>query len=338
MSRSLALGVGLTNACDLSCAHCYRPVGEDRLDPEAVLRAVDVTPVRSVSFGTGENGLHPGFEALVRSLADRGIPVTMTTNGRSTRVLPDETLARFADVEFSIDYPSRAAHDASRSPGNWDLIEREMARCRGLGVPIAIATVLMAPNHRAVPALAAIAKARGALLRVVVYQPVQNDRFTLSYEAFWEAWREVVEVADVVACGEPIVRAMLGIEGTPDAGCGRDAVRVTPRGTVVPCVYGADGDLAVRDLARLGAGVLDRPEFRRLRTVPDACVSCAFVESCGGGCASRRLLAGGLDRPDPYCPVVRGEGETKRLGGRLRTSSRSHAKASSSCTTILSPR
>jgi radical SAM protein with 4Fe4S-binding SPASM domain len=178
-----------------------------------------------------------------------------------------------------------------------------MARCRGLGVRTAIATVLMASNHRALPALAAIAKARGALLRVVVYQPVHSDRFTLSYEAFWQAWRDVLEVADVVACGEPIVRAMLGIESAPDAGCG-----------------------------------LDQPEFRRLRTVPAACRGCTFVESCGGGCPSRRLLAGGLDRPEPYCPVVRGEREAKRLGGRLRASSRPHAKASSSCTTILSPR
>ena len=30
---------------------------------------------------------------------------------------------------------------------------------------------------------------------------------------------------------------------------------------------------------------------------------CDKVEVCGGGCASRRFLAGKLELPDDYCPV-----------------------------------
>ena len=70
----LSVGVGLTNACDLGCAHCYRDV--DRVDQltEAQVRGVcDCLPVRSVNLGTGENGLHPDYAAIVRALATRGV-------------------------------------------------------------------------------------------------------------------------------------------------------------------------------------------------------------------------------------------------------------------------
>jgi MoaA/NifB/PqqE/SkfB family radical SAM enzyme len=40
MTNGTALGVGLTNACNLSCAHCYRATGEDALDVDAMLAAI----------------------------------------------------------------------------------------------------------------------------------------------------------------------------------------------------------------------------------------------------------------------------------------------------------
>jgi MoaA/NifB/PqqE/SkfB family radical SAM enzyme len=59
MPRTFALGVGLTNACNLKCAHCYRADGVDELSLDQVLAAVEALPTRAVNFGTGENGLHP---------------------------------------------------------------------------------------------------------------------------------------------------------------------------------------------------------------------------------------------------------------------------------------
>ncbi|HZX96422.1 MAG TPA: hypothetical protein VFE90_18010, partial [Myxococcales bacterium] len=55
-----ALGLGLTNECNLSCSFCYRdPSRVDRLDLEQVRAVLDGLPVRSVNLGTGENGMHP---------------------------------------------------------------------------------------------------------------------------------------------------------------------------------------------------------------------------------------------------------------------------------------
>ena len=57
---SFSVGVGLTNACDLACAHCYRDTARvDQLSLADVAEVCDTLPVRSINLGTGENGLHP---------------------------------------------------------------------------------------------------------------------------------------------------------------------------------------------------------------------------------------------------------------------------------------
>jgi radical SAM protein with 4Fe4S-binding SPASM domain len=328
--------VGLTNACDLRCAHCYRTTGDDALDVDDVLEAIGALSVRTVNFGTGENGLHPGFQRMVEELDRRAIAVTMTTNGYSARVLPDRVLALMRDVEFSIDHPERAAHDAARGPGNWDLIEEQMARCRRLGVTTAIVSVLMSENAKALPALARLAGERGALLRVNVYQAVRSGRFALGYDQFWEAWRGLFAAADLVTCGEPILRAVLGLGATPGAGCGAQTVRITPRGAVVPCVYGADAELGLGHLRRMGEAIVESEPFRTLRVLPEPCRACPQVDTCRGGCASRRSLRGGLDLADEYCPFLRGD--SVKLEARSADIGRTIPKAASACTTIVRPR
>jgi radical SAM protein with 4Fe4S-binding SPASM domain len=299
-----------------------------------VLAAVDALPTRAVNFGTGENGLHPRFADVVEALCSRGIAVTMTTNGLSARVLPDATLAKFRDVEFSIDYPSEVEHDAARGPGNWKLVEEQMARCRALGVGTCVVAVMMSTNYRALPALAKLAGERGALLRVNVYQAVRVDAFSLTFEQFWEGWRGLLAVTDLVACGEPLLRAVLGLPRMPGAGCGAETVRLTPRGAVVPCVYSEDAAMSLDDLRRLGPRVIGDPLFESLRALPDACRTCPQVDTCRGGCASRRALKSGLARQDEFCPFVRGT--PVELGpARIVGSGRSLPKASSACTTIV---
>ncbi len=328
-----ALGVGLTNACNLACAHCYRATGVDALSMREVLAAVEALPTRAVNFGTGENGLHPELGPLVLELTRRGIAVTMTTNGYSAEVLPDDVLALFRDVEFSIDFPSREDHDAARGEGNWALIEAQMERCRRLGVSATIASVLMSTNHRALPALARLAGERGALLRVNVFQAVRGATMAPTFEQFWEAWRELFDAADVVSCGEPIVMAMLGLARAPGVGCGAETVRLTPRGKIVPCVYGADAELDIAALEKLGPAVVDHASFTRLRVVPEECRACPHVATCGGGCPSRRALRGDLGRGDEYCPLLRGR--EVRLRAKRAELGRTPPKASSACTTIV---
>jgi radical SAM protein with 4Fe4S-binding SPASM domain len=134
-----------------------------------------------------------------------------------------------------------------------------------------------------------------------------TDAFTLRYEQFWEGFRLLFASTRVVACNEPLVNAIMGLQTTHGSPCGATSIRISPRREVTPCPYWPEKSLTLLDLAQQGGEVTHSPEFARTRVVPDACRGCRFVESCGGGCASRRALRGDLNVPDEYCPIIRGE-------------------------------
>jgi radical SAM protein with 4Fe4S-binding SPASM domain len=329
---AFALGLGLTNECNLACAFCYRdPSRVDRLTLAQVRSVMERLPVRSVNLGTGENGLHPDFLEIVGYLRAQPIKLTMTTNGYSAAALADADVAAFKDIEFSLDYPTEAEQDVQRGPGNWRLLHEQAARCRRLGVPVTFIAVMMRSNFDRLADIAAIAKAYDAPLRVNVYQSVRTDAFALSYDQYWSGFERLFTATDVIAIGEPLVRAMAGLPPR-QGGCGVATVRVTPRATVQPCVYWPGGGAPLDLLLDAGAEVVATPSFVEARSVPEACSSCAHLAACGGGCAGRRRLMGALGEPDPYCPVVRGG--PRRLAIR-RAAAREMPKLESACTTIV---
>src|SRR6516165_6861884 len=184
--RRLSLGLGLTNECNLACSFCYRdPSRVDRLTPDQVHSVVERLPLRSINLGTGENGMHPQFSAIVSWLRTQPLKLTITSNGHSIATLPDEDIKAFADVEFSLDYPTREEQDAQRGAGNWDLVHEQASRCRRLGVGVTIIAVMMKTNYDRLADIAEIAKGFDAPLRINVYQAVRTDTFALSYDEYW---------------------------------------------------------------------------------------------------------------------------------------------------------
>jgi radical SAM protein with 4Fe4S-binding SPASM domain len=111
-----------------------------------------------------------------------------------------------------------------------------------------------------------------------------------------------------LSTSEPVVNAMLGLGKLSGSPCGRQSIRFTPRRYITPCVYWPQPDLVLDNLdGHTAESILDSVQFQRARWVPDACRDCPYVTTCGGGCASRRILLGDLNQPDFYCPLVRGE-------------------------------
>jgi MoaA/NifB/PqqE/SkfB family radical SAM enzyme len=211
---AFSIGVGLTNECNLRCPHCYRPdMAIDRLTLQDIQRVCDSIPVKSMNLGVGENGLHPDYQAILEFLATRGIVTSITSNGLSTEVLTDAELQRFRSVEFSLDFPTEQAHDAFRGQGNWRTVLKALERCASLSVPITITSVMMRINYDKLPMLACVAASFGANLRVNVYQPAKTDRFSVSYEQFWQGFSRLLASTQLVATTEPVLAAVLGIEG-----------------------------------------------------------------------------------------------------------------------------
>jgi radical SAM protein with 4Fe4S-binding SPASM domain len=333
--RRFALGLGLTNECNLACAFCYRdPTRTDRLSLDQVRSVLDRLPVRSVNLGTGENGMHPEFRDMLGYFRTQPVKLTITSNGHSIEVLEDAELRSFADVEFSLDYPTREEQDAQRGAGNWDLIQRQARRCRELGVGVTIIAVMMRSNYDRLAGIAEVAAAFDAPLRINVYQSVRSDSYALTYDEYWNGFATLFAETDAIAVGEPLVRAMAGMPPR-QGGCGVATVRVTPRATVQPCVYWPGGGAPLDLLLGVGEGIVETAPFSAARSVPAACDPCAHRATCAGGCAGRRRLMDALDDPDPYCPVIRGD--DRRLSIRMAPQ-RDMPKLESACTTIVTAR
>lgn len=334
MGSGFAIGLGLTNDCNLACAHCYRDTDRvDRLTLDDVRRICDSVPVRSVNLGTGENGLHPNFREILRYLRDRDITIALTSNGYSAAALNDEELGWLTDLEFSLDFATEAEQDSWRGSGNWRLIFDQTWRAQRLGIAVTFVAVMMRTNYDRLAELGLLAANHHANFRVNVYQPVKTDAFSLNYDQFWTGFQQLLESCALAVCSEPIVRAFLGVE-SPSLGCGRNTIRITPKSEVLPCVYWRKRNLSLADLEKWGPAIIESPAFRELDSIPQFCRDCRFVDVCRGGCPSRRLLRGGLELPDEFCPFVNAKPLphfASRSGSR-----RQFSKAASACTTVFS--
>ena len=301
-----SVGIGLTNDCNLACAHCYRDTQSiNYLSLDQVKKVCESVPVDAMGMGTGENILNPEFVEIASYLSDRGVKISIASNGHSLMTAPQHILQMFNDVELSIDFPTEAEQNKFRGPGNWALVHKAIERCQSLGIEVSILSTLMLTNFDKMDRMVALARSDGCNLRVNAYQAVKTDAFRLSYEQFWEGYQRLFSAGLVVSCSEPVVRAVMGLADVQSP-CGRHSIRINPRGQLIPCVYwpaiGTNG-LVIEDLSRLGDQVLEEDAFRAARFDPPAASDCA----CQGGCASRRALNHNLDAHDEYCPWERGD-------------------------------
>jgi MoaA/NifB/PqqE/SkfB family radical SAM enzyme len=326
-----SVGIGLTNDCNLNCAHCYRDTQRiDHVTLAQIKIICETLAVDAMGFGTGENALNPDFAPIVEYLHMRGVKLSLASNGYSLMALSEAHLRMFHDVEVSIDWPTQPEQDAFRGEGNWALVHRAVERCHALGVPISILATMMSINYNQMDTLAKLARRNNVHLRVNAYQSVKTDRYKLSYEQFWEGYRRLFSAARVISCTEPVVRAAMGLDDARSP-CGHTSIRFNPRGQVIPCVYWPSDGAAptIADLPRLGAAVLNSDDFQRARFVPEVAADCR----CRGGCATRRALNGRLDAHDDYCPWARGQ--DIRLGWQPAPSV-DLMRARNVCTTIVS--
>ncbi len=327
-SSKLSLGIGLTNACNLECAHCYRPRGEPAfLGVDDVVRCLEVFGnVGSVNLGTGENILNPALGDVLDELSRRNVRTSLTSNGLSLLQLDEDRLSRLHDVEVSFDFATEAEHDAFRGKDAFATAVRALQRCVDLGLEVTMLAVLMSINHDRLAAIAKLAASLGASFRVNVYQPVHGRELMPSWEQFWEGFELLFAETALVTCTESVVGAVLDTgensggeeqrsERNRHTGCGRSSVRLTPTGELLPCVYWPKAAAQLRDLnPGDGDKVLACGEFERCRILPPACRDCPLEPRCGGGCAARRALTVGVDQPDPFCPLA--GGEAKRIKAR----------------------
>jgi MoaA/NifB/PqqE/SkfB family radical SAM enzyme len=143
--------VELTNVCNLRCSYCLRD--EDALYhtsasflPVELLRRVmrearEHVGASHVMFTGGETTLHPRFREVLAAVASEGLSCSFVTNGwHFERIWPAVAANRGAvtHVSFSLDGPTREAHDRWRGDGSFVRLVRAFARCQAARMPFVV--------------------------------------------------------------------------------------------------------------------------------------------------------------------------------------------------------
>lgn len=323
------VGIGLTNACNLNCPHCYSRISRKSLHSKITsicfsdLKLVcEKLKVNSINLGTGESWLHPQFLDIFNYLHAKKIKLSLTTNGFTASKLTDEELTWLNDIDFSLDFPTAKAHNLFRGQDVFEKVIKNIKRCKKLGVETSIVTVLMNSNYKYMGEMVELAKKLDVNLRVNVYKAVRSKEYKPTYAEFWKGIKFLFKKSQIISCSEPIVNAAINnVVSEGGSPCGKNSLRITPDGKIVPCVFWNRSDLKIKDLLKNKAHLLEEgKEAIRIRKVPEECMNCEQLTICKGGCAARRVY-NNLNKPDEYCFKIRNNkprldykfGETKDL-------------------------
>ncbi len=300
----IALGVGLTSACNFNCRHCYSGGGADpeEMDIDLLFQFIRRLDVDSVNLGTGESSLHPEYHTVIEDLCSMGIPVALTTAGPSLEALSDDELRKLHDVDFSLDFPVGNLHDEWRAPGAFRMVTNGIERCRRNGVTASVAMCLMGQNAPFMEGMCLLCRDLGVSLRINAYKPVHSFEYMPDYDVFWKAVDDFFRLSTRAVSSEPVVNAALAeITGKrlfPGAGspCGSHSLRLRPGGGILPCVYWNQSKVTMENWIAGSGSLPGEP----LCGIPVLCEGCPVLDTCRGGCAGRRLYTG-KDLPDAYC-------------------------------------
>jgi radical SAM protein with 4Fe4S-binding SPASM domain len=298
-----SIGIGTTNRCNLNCPHCYsREKLSSDLNYQQVKNILDSINIHSINFGTGENWLNKDFLKILDLVKERGIKIGLTSNGYTVLKLPQTYLDYFNDIDISLEFPCKENQSQFRGVGSWELAINAIERCVTYNIETSIACCMMNINVDDIPGFRTLISEFGINLRLNIYKPVNTRKYCLSYKSFWEGIKNIFSSMKLIACSEPIINAVLGIEGTNlNCGCGKTSLRISPNGDVLPCVYWNKSDTNIYELNKI-----DGEYYKYMHITPNECLDCKYVSICGGGCESRRLY-NNLQKPDEYCPFIRGD-------------------------------
>ncbi|MET8468103.1 mycofactocin radical SAM maturase [Streptomyces sp. NPDC006422] len=349
LAAPICLTWELTYACNLSCAHCLSSSG--RRDPrelstaeaKAVIDELEAMQVFYVNIGGGEPTVRPDFFELLDYATAHHVGVKFSTNG--VRITPEvaRRLAAndYVDVQISLDGATADVNDAVRGTGSYDTARTAMASLADAGMKnFKLSVVCTRHNIPQLDDFQALADTYGAQLRLTRLRPsgrgadvwdelhplpaqqrqlydwlVAHDGEVLTGDSFFH----------LSAYGEPL-------SGLNLCGAGRVVCLIDPVGDVYACPFAIHDEFlagSVRDPGGF-AGVWRESElFLRLREPQQggACASCAFYDTCKGGCMAAKFFTGlPLDGPDREC--VQGYGEqllADRGPGRVPRPSGDHS-------------
>ncbi|MBZ9727848.1 pyrroloquinoline quinone biosynthesis protein PqqE [Mesorhizobium sp. CO1-1-11] len=318
----------LTHRCPLQCPYCSNPLellkANRELDTRTWLdlfsQAADLG-VLQVHLSGGEPTLRRDLEQLIAALSSRGIYTNLITAGVGIAEGRIEAFAEAGLDHLQLSFQGARQPTTDRVANHSGSHEKKLKtahRARAAGLPLTINAPIHRHNIEEVPEFIDLALSLGA------------DRLEIAnvqYAGWALANRDMLmpecgaidRQADIVAAARERLAGIMNIDFvTPDyfatypkpcmGGWARDALVVTPDGTVLPC-HAAQTipslgfeRFGAKPLADIWAASPAFNAFRGTEWMQEPCRSCERREIDWGGCRCQALaIVGDAAATDPVC-------------------------------------
>ena len=319
----------LTQACDLSCRHCYDRSARAEMTRDTALETLaefddfcrDRNVRGQISLSGGNPLLYPHFFEIYDRAAKAGFSLAILGNP-SSRAVMEDIAAVARPIYFQVSLEGLPEHnDSIRGRGHFDRTLEFLDVLHDLDIQGQVMLTLTRDNMNQVLPLAEMLEGRVWGLAFNRLSPVGRGAALAlpdpeRFQNFLEDYCKAAERLSVLSFKDNMLNAHLArtnrtiFGGCTGFGCGAafNFMALLPDGEVHACRK-FPSLIGHADRTTLGE-IYDGPEAARYRRRSRACRGCSISAICGGCLAVMSGL--GLDLAedrDPYCPgpVVSGK-------------------------------
>lgn len=294
----------ITHRCNLRCAHCYQDDRaaqmSDALLRETLEKYEEFLNKRGcfghVYLTGGEPLVHPRCFDLIREITERGMAVSLLTNGTLIDPLTANRLALLHPtfVQVSLDGVWEG-HDAIRGQYSFPRALKGIDALVAEHIPVMVSFTAQKSNLKSFPALAKICKQHGVRKlwwdRVITDTPEMTERLALTTKQFKRFCKSAARLEKRYRRedGSSMISRERSLQCMDEGRCytchpGINMITILADGSVMPCrrlpiVIGNIRDGSLEELL-----ASDQTAQQLLQSpIPPACADCRYAQVCRGG-------------------------------------------------------
>ncbi len=320
-SPSFTLQWHITQACDLSCKHCYDRSSRTAMPLDQAIRVLDDlrafcksrNVVGAVSFTGGNPLLHPSFSEMYQAAAERGFSTAILGNP-SSREQIEKLVAIQTPSFFQVSLEGLHEHnDDIRGQGHFERSLRFLDLLRELHVSSMVMLTLTSENIDQVLPLAEMLRGKADTFHFNRLSRVgegENLRLpdTQQFRFFLQSYLDATRSNPVMGMKDNCINILLRDQGrAPFGGCtgygcgaAFNFVSLLADGEVHACrkFPSPIGNIHRQSLAE----IYDSKQAARYRLGSTACSSCEIRPVCGGCLAGTHSHGLNIFKDkDPFC-------------------------------------
>lgn len=342
----------LTFRCNLACKHCWVnsspwvDTSQD-LTYEDALGVVDQMAelnVRMAILSGGEVLIWPRALDIIETLADRGIYVSIESNGLRFSERFAETARRLQArnrffVTVSLDGGTAATHERLRGENTFERTINGLRFLKARGIQFSMQAVLNRTNYGTIPNLFDIAQELQPECRNLQFaflNPIGRGRDLVhqiglrfgDYNAIFELIKRGIERSDVTAMVKTppatVPPRYLGMvfknpQAQPSVSCQFPLLGILPNGDITICALSREDENLhfgnvkthrLKDVWQRARMEMLRSRYVSAEHLTGICGDCIWKYQCKGGCRAWAYEHGGsFDAPLPLCAALDEAGE-----------------------------